>query len=62
MTTCETCGNDYDKPFKVVMKGEAFDSFECAIHALAPSCKVRHANRCGVFLIGSEGTTIKPTC
>lgn len=41
MPTCETCGNDYDKAFQVVMNGHAhtFDSFECAIHALAPTCK-----------------------
>ena len=37
MPTCETCGNDYDKAFQVTMNGQAhtFDSFECAIHALA---------------------------
>lgn len=41
MPTCETCGNDYDKAFQVLMNGQAhtFDSFECAIHALAPTCK-----------------------
>jgi len=29
MATCETCGNDYDKAFQVVMNGKAhtFDSF-----------------------------------
>ncbi len=40
MPTCEVCGNDYDKAFQVI-KGDAthtFDSFECAIHALAPVC------------------------
>jgi hypothetical protein len=43
MATCETCGNDYDKAFNVVMKGEThtFDSFECAIHALAPTAPAR---------------------
>jgi hypothetical protein len=37
---CETCGNDYDKAFTVVMEGEThvFDCFECAIHRLAPTC------------------------
>ena len=37
---CETCGNEYDKAFEVVMAGKthAFDSFECAIQALAPRC------------------------
>ena len=36
MGTCENCGNEYDKAFQVVMKGEThtFDSFECAIQAL----------------------------
>jgi nitrite reductase/ring-hydroxylating ferredoxin subunit len=41
MATCEVCGNDYDKSFEVVRGGEShvFDSFECAIHALAPRCE-----------------------
>ena len=40
MATCEICGNDYDKAFQVLKDGEAhtFDSFECAITALAPRC------------------------
>ena len=40
MGICENCGNEYDKAFQVVMKGEThtFDSFECAIHMLAPTC------------------------
>jgi hypothetical protein len=40
MGKCEVCGNDYDKSFTVtVADGEhTFDSFECAIHALAPKC------------------------
>ena len=40
MARCETCGNDYDKAFKVIIDGatHVFDSFECAIHALAPVC------------------------
>ncbi|HEU5075157.1 MAG TPA: hypothetical protein VFU02_13295 [Polyangiaceae bacterium] len=38
---CEVCGNEYDKAFQVVMKGAShtFDSFECAIQALAPRCE-----------------------
>jgi uncharacterized Zn finger protein len=41
MATCEVCGNDYDKSFEVVKEGatHVFDSFECAIHALAPQCE-----------------------
>jgi hypothetical protein len=37
MLTCETCGNDYDKAFKVVKDGKehTFDSFECAIQSTA---------------------------
>jgi nitrite reductase/ring-hydroxylating ferredoxin subunit len=40
MAVCEVCGNDYDKTFEVTRGGEThtFDSFECAIHALAPTC------------------------
>jgi hypothetical protein len=41
MATCEVCGNDYDKTFTVTdPEGDehTFDSFECAIHALAPRC------------------------
>lgn len=37
---CEVCGNDYDKAFTISRGGErhTFDSFECAIHAMAPRC------------------------
>lgn len=40
MAVCEVCGNDYDKAFQVRIGGEehTFDAFECAIHALAPTC------------------------
>jgi len=40
MARCETCGNDYDKTFQIVINGQThtFDSFECAIHKLAPTC------------------------
>jgi hypothetical protein len=40
MPVCEVCGNDYDKAFEVRIGGSThtFDSFECAIHALAPAC------------------------
>lgn len=49
MARCELCGNDYDKAFQVVMDGEShtFDSFECAIHALAPRCA-----HCGIAIVG----------
>lgn len=54
---CEVCGNQYDKTFEVVIGGEShvFDSFECAIHALAPACA-----HCGCKILGhgveEEGT------
>jgi hypothetical protein len=40
MATCQVCGNEYDKAFQVILGGQThvFDSFECAIHALAPEC------------------------
>ena len=40
MAQCEVCGNDYDKAFQIIMAGTShtFDSFECAVHALAPLC------------------------
>jgi hypothetical protein len=38
--TCEVCGNQYDKCFQVTSaeRTMTFDSFECAIQALAPKC------------------------
>ncbi len=50
MAQCEVCGNDYDKAFQVTVPGaepRTFDSFECAIHTLAPSCQ-----HCSVKVIG----------
>jgi hypothetical protein len=46
---CEVCGNEYDKAFEVVAAGahHVFDSFECAIQALAPKCQ-----HCGCRVIG----------
>lgn len=40
MAKCDHCGNDYDKAFQIKMADETytFDSFECAIHMLAPTC------------------------
>ncbi len=57
MAKCEVCQNDYDKSFEIKMNNEThvFDSFECAIHALAPIC-----SHCQCRIIGhgmeSEGT------
>jgi hypothetical protein len=40
MKTCECCGNAYDKAFELKIGGttHTFDSFQCAIHMLAPRC------------------------
>ena len=50
MAVCAMCGNDYDKAFTITTcdgKVASFDSFECAIHMLAPSCA-----RCGCKVVG----------
>jgi hypothetical protein len=49
MGVCASCGNDYDKSFDVVFAGKSyvFDSFECAIHMLAPACQ-----HCGCRIVG----------
>ena len=49
MAICEVCGNDYYLSFEVIAAGErhTFDSFECAIHKLAPVC-----DHCGCKIIG----------
>ena len=38
---CETCHNEYSKAFTITLpdgSAHIFDSFECAINALAPRC------------------------
>jgi hypothetical protein len=49
MARCEVCGNEYDKAFQVIAAGHqhTFDSFECAVHRLAPIC-----DHCGCKVIG----------
>ena len=49
MQTCEVCGIDDDKAFAVEIDGQTlvFDSCECAIHALAPTCA-----HCGCKVVG----------
>ena len=50
MAKCDVCGNDYDKSFTVTpVRGaqKTFDSFECAIHAMAPTCA-----HCGIKIVG----------
>jgi hypothetical protein len=49
MARCEVCGNDYAMAFQVITAGvtHTFDSFECAIHKLAPICE-----HCGCKVVG----------
>lgn len=50
MATCDVCGNEYAGAFEVLVPGGArhvFDSFECAIARLAPTCAA-----CGCRVIG----------
>ena len=47
--TCDVCGNVYDRAFTINSGSRVgtFDSFECAIHAMAPECA-----RCGCKVLG----------
>ena len=49
MAKCEHCVNDYDKTFEISRDGKThtFDSFEFAIHVMAPQC-----SHCGCRIIG----------
>jgi hypothetical protein len=49
MAQCEVCGNDYEMAFEVHAQGavHVFNSFECAIHLMAPIC-----THCGRKVIG----------
>ena len=49
MARCDHCGNEYDKSFTITTgdSSHTFDSFECAIHVLAPVC-----SHCGCRIIG----------
>jgi hypothetical protein len=49
MARCDVCGNEYDKTMEITKDGEThvFDSFECAVHAIAPRC-----DHCGCKIIG----------
>jgi hypothetical protein len=49
MSKCDVCGNEYDKCFTVRLGSDThtFDSFECAIQAIAPECA-----HCGCKIVG----------
>ena len=61
MAKCEVCGNDYDKSFEIKIAGKThvFDSFECAVHALAPTCA--HC-RCKIIGHGVEARSAFYCC
>lgn len=58
MGVCETCGASYERSFKIFINNETheFDSLECAIQGIAPTCP-----HCGCRIIGhgvdSDGVT-----
>jgi hypothetical protein len=49
MATCIVCGTDSEHSFDVMFEGGilCFDTFECAIHRLAPAC-----GHCGCKILG----------
>ncbi len=49
MVMCDVCGNNSDQPIEIKRREKTgvFDSFECAIHAIAPVC-----GHCGCKIIG----------
>ncbi len=58
MARCDHCGNEYHRAFQVLSAaGEThtFDSFECAIHVLAPLCR---QCRCRIIGHGIEAAGV----
>ncbi len=51
MTKCETCGRQNEGLFEVIKDGvsRTFDSFDCAIEAMARPCK-----NCGCLITGND--------
>jgi hypothetical protein len=49
MASCDVCGNEYEGAMQIRVRGRegVYDSFECAIHALAPTCE-----HCGCRIFG----------
>lgn len=49
LSNCELCGNETENTFQVVLSGKShvFDSFECAINSVAPTCP-----HCGCRIVG----------
>lgn len=49
MARCDVCGNESDRTFTIAQSDRTltFDSFECAIHAMAPECAHCHCRIIG---------------
>lgn len=50
MAICDTCGNDFERAFRVTThegRELTFDSIECAASAIAPTCA-----HCGCRVLG----------
>lgn len=60
-SVCDVCGNTYDKSFTISRGGQVktFDSFECAIHAMAPRCA--HC-QCAIIGHGVEADGVTYCC
>lgn len=61
MAVCDMCGNDYEGAFEITMNGEThtFDSFECAIAMVAPTCA--HCN-CRIIGHGVQANGVIYCC
>ena len=62
MERCVVCGNAYERAFRVILadrSSHVFDSFECAIHQLAPRCA--HC-RCRIIGHGLESGGLTFCC
>lgn len=49
MASCDSCGNESDTLMSITQNGltHTFDSFECAVHVMAPTCRT-----CGCRILG----------
>jgi hypothetical protein len=61
---CEVCRNEYDKAFQISIQGRThtFDSFECAIEALAPRCAHCHVRIVGHGMENGSQTFCSASC
>jgi len=57
MGRCDVCGNDYEKTMVIATSDRkgTFDSFECAMHAMAPACGHCHCRIIGHGVEAPDG-------